>query len=188
MTRMAKQRGLRVTAEATPHHFVLADSDMPGPDCNYKMKPPLRESSDVQAVTQGLLDGAIDAVATDHAPHAEERKCEPFERCPFGIIGLETALGLALEQLYHPGKLDLLRLVRLFTSNPARILSLERGTLRPGAVADVTIFSVEEEWTYDVSRSLSRSRNTPFHGRKFRGGPAATIVRGNIIWQRGRPQ
>lgn len=188
MARMAKQRGLRVTAEATPHHFVLADSEMPGPDCNYKMKPPLRESCDVEAVTQGLMDGAIDAIATDHAPHPEHQKSEPFERCPFGIIGLETALGLALERLYHAGKLELPALVRPFTSNPARILSLDRGTLRPGAVADVIIFSLDQEWTYDVNRSLSKSRNTPFHGRKFRGGPIATIVGGRIIWRNGQLQ
>lgn len=186
MAGLAKQRGLRVTAEATPHHFLLADSDMAGPDCNYKMKPPLRETSDVEAVTRGLIDGAIDAIATDHAPHPEEQKGEPFERCPFGIIGLETALALALDRLYHPGKLNLPATVRLFTSNPARILSLDRGTLRRGAAADITIFSADRGWTYDLNRSLSKSRNTPFHGRTFRGGPVATIVAGRIIWRNGQ--
>jgi dihydroorotase len=185
MARMAKRRGVRVTAEATPHHFALADADMPGPDCNYKMKPPLREGSDVEAVTRGLVDGTIDAIATDHAPHPKERKCEPFERCPFGILGLETALGLALERLYHPGKVDVPALVRLFATNPARILLLDRGTLRPEAAADVTIFSLDREWTYDVNRSLSKSRNTPFHGKTFRGGAVASVVAGKIIWRNG---
>jgi dihydroorotase len=183
MVRLAKQQELGVTCEATPHHFVLADSDVPTGDCNYKMKPPLRESNDVEAVTRGLVNGTIDAIATDHAPHPEAEKRQDFERCPFGIIGLETALGLALERLYHSGKLNLLRLVRLFTQAPAEILSLDRGTLQPGGAADLTIFGLDHEWTYDVNRSASKSRNTPFHGRKFRGGPVATLVAGEIIWR-----
>lgn len=186
MVAFAKERGLRVTSEATPHHFVLADSDIPHEDCNYKMKPPLREKFDVDAVTRGFVSGAIDAIATDHAPHPEGEKTQPFERCPFGIIGLETALGLALGQLYHPDQIGLSQLIRLFTQNPARILSLNRGTLQPGAIADITIFGLDHEWTYDVNRSPSKSRNTPFHGRKFRGGPVATIVAGKIIWQHER--
>jgi len=183
MVGFAKKRGLRVTCEATPHHFVLADRDMAPYDSNYKMKPPLREPSDVGAVKQGLMDGIVDAIATDHAPHAGAEKMQEFERCPFGIIGLETALGLALEQLYHPGHVDLAHVIRLFTQNPGRILSLERGFLRPGSAGDVTIFSLDREWTYDVSRSVSKSSNTPFHGRKFKGGPVATIVAGQIVWQ-----
>jgi dihydroorotase len=183
MAAFAKQRGLRVTAEATPHHFVLADTDMPPYDSNYKMKPPLRESRDVQAVTKGLISGAIDAIATDHAPHAGAEKMQEFERCPFGIIGFETAIGLSLEHLYHPGYLTLPQLIRLFTQNPANILSLDRGSLRTGATADITVFSMDREWTYDVSRSPSKSRNTPFNGRKFKGGPMATIVAGQIVWR-----
>ena len=183
MVGFAKKRGLRVTSEATPHHFVLADGDMTPYDSNYKMKPPLREPSDVGAVRQGLMNGVVDAIATDHAPHAGAEKMREFERCPFGIIGLETALGLALEQLYHPGHVDLRHLIRLFTQNPASILSLDRGTLRSGSAGDVTIFSLDREWTYDVAHSASKSRNTPFHGRKFKGGPVATIVAGRIVWQ-----
>jgi dihydroorotase len=137
----------------------------------------------VQAVTKGLIDGAIDAIATDHAPHAGAEKMQEFERCPFGIIGFETAIGLSLEHLYHPGYLTLPQLIRLFTQNPANILSLDRGSLRVGAPADVTVFSVDREWTYDVSRSPSKSRNTPFNGRKFKGGPVATIVAGQIVWR-----
>ena len=183
MVAFAKRRGLRVTSEVTPHHFALADSEMPPYDSNYKMKPPLRELSDVAAVAEGLANGAIDAIATDHAPHAGAEKMQEFERCPFGIIGLETAIGLALERLYHTGKITLAHLVKLFTEGPARVLSLERGTLRAGAPADVTIFSVDQEWTYDVNRSPSKSRNTPFHGHKFRGGPIATIVGGEVVWR-----
>ena len=184
MVRVAKQQGLRVTCEATPHHFVLADSDIPTGDCNYKMKPPLRDLSDVEAVARGLVNGTIDAIATDHAPHPEAEKRQVFERCPFGIIGLETALGLALERLYHSGKLSLTQLVRLFTQGPAEILSINRGTLLPGSAADVTIFGLDFEWIYDVNGSGSKSRNTPFHGRRFRGGNVATIFAGEIKWQR----
>jgi len=183
MVAFAKQRGLPVTAEVTPHHFTLSDADMLPYDSNYKMKPPLRESSDVQALLEALASGAIDVIATDHAPHPGDEKMQEFERCPFGIIGLETALALALERLYHPGRISLPHLIALFTQNPARILSLHRGALRPGDIADVTIFSLERDWTYDVNRSFSKSRNTPFHGRRFRGGPVATIVAGKIVWQ-----
>lgn len=183
MVAFAKKRGLRVTSEATPHHFVLADSEMRPYDSNFKMKPPLREKCDVEAVTRGLVDGAIDAIATDHAPHPGDEKMQEFERCPFGIIGLETAIGLALEQLYHPGKVSLSHFVSLFTVNPARVVSLDRGTLHEGACADVTVFSLDREWTYDVGKSASKSRNTPFQGRKFRGGPIASIVAGKFVWR-----
>jgi dihydroorotase len=183
MVAYAKQLGLRVTSEVTPHHFALADSEMPPYDGNYKMKPPLRDLSDVAAVTQGLVNGAIDAIATDHAPHAGSEKMQEFERCPFGILGLETAIGLALERLYHSGKITLTHLVRLFTEGPARVVSLDAGTLRLGAPADITIFGVDHHWTYDVNRSPSKSRNTPFHGHKFRGGPIATMVAGQFVWK-----
>jgi len=185
MVAFAKARGVKVTSEATPHHFVLADADMLPYDSNFKMKPPLRERPDVAAVTQGLINGAIDAIATDHAPHPGDEKMQEFERCPFGIIGLETALGLTLEQLYHTGHVGIAHVVKLFTQNPARILSLDRGTLRVGAPADVTIFSTDHEWTYDVGRSPSKSRNSPFNGRKFKGGPVATVVAGRLVWRLG---
>ena len=183
MVAFAKSRGLKVTAEATPHHFVLADADMQPYDSNYKMKPPLRHMSDVAAILEGLQNGAIDAIATDHAPHPGAEKMQEFERCPFGIIGLETAIGLALERLYHTAKVSLSKLVSLFTAGPASILSLEQGSLRTGAPGDVTIFDLDREWTYDVNRSPSKSRNTPFHGRKFNGGPVATIVGGKFVWR-----
>ncbi len=183
MVAFAKARGLAVTAETTPHHFALSDSEMRPYDSNYKMKPPLRSVCDVGAVVNGVMSGAIDAIATDHAPHAGSEKMQEFEKCPFGILGLETAIGLALEQLVHTGKIGLMRLVELFTTGPEKIVRLGRGTLAAGAPADITIFSTDREWTYDVNKSFSKSRNSPFHGRTFKGGAAATIVRGEIVWQ-----
>jgi dihydroorotase len=183
MVAFAKARGLAVTAEATPHHLALADSDMPPYDSNYKMKPPLRSTCDVSAVLEGVVSGAIDAIATDHAPHPGSEKMQEFENCPFGVIGLETALGVTLEKLFHSGKIGLPRLVELFTVGPAHVLGIKRGTLAPGAPGDVTIFSLDNEWTYDVNKSFSKSRNSPFHGKSFRGGPVATVVAGHIAWQ-----
>ena len=182
MVAFAKSRGLPVTCEATPHHFALADSEMPPYDSNYKMKPPLRSACDVGAVTQGIISGAVDAIATDHAPHPGSEKMQEFEKCPFGIIGLETAIGLALERLVQPGKIPLAKLVALFTSGPARALNLDRGRLAMGQPADITIIDTERTWTYDVNKSASKSRNSPFHGKEFRGGPVATIVNGRFVW------
>lgn len=183
MVAFAKSRGLKVTAEATPHHFALADRDTLPYDGNYKMKPPLRACSDVEAVIQGIVNGAVDAIATDHAPHPGDEKMQEFEKCPFGILGLETAIGLALEQLVHPGKITLPHLVRLFTTGPESIIHVGRGTLAKGAPGDVTIFSTDHEWTYDVNKSASKSRNSPFHGYTFRGGPTATVVAGEVVWR-----
>jgi dihydroorotase len=185
MVAYAKQRGLAVTCEATPHHFSLTDGEMVPYDSNFKMKPPLRSACDEAAVVEGIVSGAVDAIATDHAPHPGSEKMQEFEKCPFGIIGLETALGLALENLVHTGRITLARLVALFTTGPARVLRLSRGTLGAGAPADITIFDTETAWSYDVNRSFSKSRNTPFHGHEFRGGPLATIVAGRLVWRRG---
>jgi dihydroorotase len=184
MVDYARRQGLPVTCEATPHHFSLTDEDMAAYDSDYKMKPPLRSVADRAALVEGIAAGAVTAIATDHAPHPGSEKMQEFERCPFGIIGLETALGLALDRLVHTGKITLARLVELFTTGPESILRLGRGTLAPGAPADVTIFSTEMSWTYDVNQSLSRSRNSPFAGRTFRGGPVATIVNGQFVWRR----
>jgi len=184
MVAFAKTRGLSVTCEVTPHHFALADEEMEPYDSNYKMKPPLRGRRDVDSVLSGLVAGAIDAIATDHAPHAGSEKMQEFEKCPFGILGLETAIGLALEKLVHTNRISLGRMVELFTLGPACILSLEnRGRLQPGLPADVTIFDTARAWTYDVNRSASKSRNSPFDKHVFRGGPVATIVNGAIVWQ-----
>jgi len=180
----ARRHGLAVTCEATPHHFALADRDMAPYDSNYKMKPPLRSPSHRAAVIEGLAAGVIGVIATDHAPHPGSEKMQEFERCPFGIIGLETATALALEELVQPGKITLNRMVELFTTGPDAVLRLGRGTLAPGAPGDVTVFSTDLSWTYDVNQSFSRSRNSPFHGRTFRGGPVATVVNGQLAWQR----
>jgi dihydroorotase len=184
MVKFAKLQGLAVTCEATPHHFALSDADITAYDSSYKMKPPLRSGCDVAAVIEGIVSGTVDAIATDHAPHPGSEKMQEFEKCPFGITGLETALGLSLEKLYHTGKISLKRLVELFTTGPAGILGLERGRLAAGTPGDVTIFDTESVWTYDVNHSFSKSKNSPFHGWHFRGGPVATIVAGAVVWQR----
>jgi dihydroorotase len=186
MVQHAKALGLPVTSEVCPHHFALTDEDIVAYDSNFKMKPPLRGKCDVGAAIEGVISGAIDAIATDHAPHPGSEKMQEFERCPFGILGLETAIPLSLEAFVHSGRISLLKLIELFSAAPARILKLEAGTLSAGAAADITIFDLDSAWTYDVNRSYSKSRNTPFHGRKFRGGPAATIVNGRFAWRRDK--
>jgi dihydroorotase len=186
MVDYARRRGLPVSCEATPHHFALTDGEMAAYDSNYKMKPPLRSSGDRDAVTEGLVAGTVSAIATDHAPHPGSEKMQEFERCPFGIIGLETALALALEHLVHAGKMSLTRLVELFTTGPESVMRLGRGTLATGAPGDVTIFATDIDWKYDVNQSHSRSRNSPFDGRTFRGGPVATVVGGNLVWRRDK--
>jgi len=184
MVAFAKARGLKVTCESTPHHFAVADSDMLPYDSNYKMKPPLRSKEDVHAVVDGIVSGAIDVLATDHAPHPGSEKMQEFEKCPFGITGLETAIGLTMDELVHTGRISLMKMIALYTTGPANVLQLkDRGTLAAGGVADITIFDSDRKWTYDVNRSLSKSRNSPFDGRQFRGGPVATIVNGSIVWQ-----
>ncbi len=183
MVAFAKTRGLSVTCEVTPHHFAITDEELANYDSNYKMKPPLRCQPDADALIEGIISGVVDAIATDHAPHAGSDKMQEFERCPFGITGLETAVGLSLAELVHKGRITVNRMVELFTIGPADILKLDRGTLASGAPADITIFDLDREWTYDVQQSFSKSRNSPFGGRKFRGGPLATIVGGEIVWK-----
>ena len=177
--RAAKHRGLRVTCEVTPHHFTLIDEDVQY-DSRYKMNPPLAAREDRAALLAGLADGTVDAIATDHAPHESALKDVEFDRAPFGITGFETALGLALEQLVHTGRLPLMRMVELFTSGPARVLGLER-SLAAGQLADLTIFSLDREWTFRAAESASKSRNSPFEGRAFKGGPVATVVGGSFV-------
>jgi dihydroorotase len=179
--RFAKQRGLRVTCEVTPHHFTLIDEDVQY-DSRYKMNPPLAAREDREALIAGLADGAVDVIATDHAPHEPALKDVEFDKAPFGILGFETALALSLEQLVHSGRLSLMRMVELFTTGPARVLGIER-KLAAGQPADLTIFSLTHEWTYNVNQSPSKSRNSPFDARTFKGAPIATIVAGHIIYK-----
>ena len=179
--RAAKSRGLRVTCEVTPHHFTLIDEDVTY-DSRFKMNPPLAAREDREALLEGLADGTVDAIATDHAPHEPAAKDVEFDRAPFGVLGFETALGLGLDQLVRPGRLSLMRLVELFTVGPARVLGMER-KIAAGEPADLTIFSTERAWTYDVGESPSKSRNSPFDGWKFRGGTVATIVAGRVSFR-----
>jgi len=184
----AKSRGLAVTCEVTPHHFTLTDERLTGPvsyDTNLKMNPPLRERTDVDALLQGLRAGTVDVIATDHAPHQADEKAVEFDRAPFGIIGLETAVSLALDRLVHRGVITLRRLVQLMSVNPCRILGLPGGSLRPGRPADVTILAPSAAIMVDVSKSKSLSRNSPFDGWKLRGAPAATIVGGRTVFVNG---
>jgi dihydroorotase len=176
--RAAKRAGLRVTCEVTPHHFTLTDEDVRY-DTRYKMNPPLASRADRDALIEGLADGSIDAIATDHAPHHAASKDVEFDRAPFGITGFETALALGLGELVQTNKLSLMRLVELFTTGPARVLGIER-KIAAGQPADLTIFSPDREWTFRAADSVSKSKNTPFDGRTFRGAPAATIVAGRF--------
>jgi len=177
--RFAKKQGLRVTCEVTPHHFTLIDEDVTY-DSRFKMNPPLAAREDREALLAGLADGTVDAIATDHAPHEPAIKDVEFDKAPFGILGFETAVGLALEQLVHTNRIPLMRMVELFTTGPARVLGKQR-KLAPREPADITIFSLDRPWTYHVKQSPSKSRNSPFDGRAFKGGPAATIVAGKLV-------
>src|SRR5271154_1738672 len=180
--RLAKQNGLRVTCEVTPHHFTLIDEDVTY-DSRYKMNPPLAAREDREALLAGLADGTVDAIATDHAPHEPALKDVEFDKAPFGILGFETALALSLEQLVAAGRISLMRLVELFTTGPARVLGMER-KLAAGQPADLTIFSTTHDWIYDVKKSPSKSRNSPFDGRTFQGAAIATIVAGKVAFRR----
>jgi dihydroorotase len=183
--RYGKARAARVTCEVTPHHLVLTDETLAGPvpyDTNAKMNPPLRETADRDAMLAGLADGSIDVIATDHAPHHYDEKQVEFDRAPFGITGLETAVSLCLDRLVHSGVVDFPRLVELLSVNPARILSVAGGSLAEGALADVTILAPDLPVIVSAARMRSRSKNTPFDGWHLRGGVAATIVGGRVVY------
>ncbi|MHC4600969.1 MAG: dihydroorotase [Planctomycetota bacterium] len=181
MIRRAKARGIRVTAEATPHHFTLTDEAVLGYDPNFKMNPPLRERDDVEAVKQGLADATIDAIASDHAPHASEKKEVEFPAAPFGVIGMESMLPIGVTELLEKGVLDLPRLITALTAAPARILNLDKGTLTDGADADVTLIDLKKEWVLEPGGFRSKSANCPFLGRTVRGKAVATIVGGKVF-------
>lgn len=182
--RMAKRKGFNVTAEACPHHFSLSDEDIPSDDANFKMNPPLRSARDVEAVINGLCDGTIDVISTDHAPHAEDEKEKGFELAPFGIIGLETAYALGVSKLVKTGRMSFSDLIRRMSFNPARILGLTkldgRGTLREGAVADIVITNPDEKWIVDSSKMKSKAKNTPFDGEFLQGRVKMTMVDGEV--------
>jgi dihydroorotase len=184
--RKAKEAGIRVTCEVAPHHFTLTDEALASPvayDTNPKMNPPLREAADRDAMLAGIADGTVDAIATDHAPHHYDEKKVEFDRAPFGIVGLETAVPLAFDRLVHTGLIGLPRLVELMSVNPARILRVEGGTLTPGAAADITILAPDLPVRVAAAALRSRSKNTPFDGWELRGGVAATIVGGRTVYR-----
>lgn len=182
--RKGRKAGARVTCEVTPHHFTLVDENIGEYDTNYKMNPPLRNAMDRDAMIAGLEDGLIDCIATDHAPHARHEKEVEFDHAAFGIMGLETALALAITVLHVERGMPLKRIVELMATNPAKVLGLRgRGSLAKGSQADVTIFDPKAKWTYEVKKTKSKSRNTPFDGCKFFGRVVATIVGGRFVYQ-----
>ena len=180
--RSGKDRGTRVSCEVTPHHFTLTDAWLAGYDTNYKVNPPLRELADVEAMLEGLRDGSIDCIATDHAPHHYDEKLVEFDRAPFGVIGLETAVSICLDRLVHAGYLPLSRLVELLSVNPARLLGVPGGGLTAGAPADITVLAPELAVTVEATAFRSLARNTPFDGWSLRGGVAATMIGGRTAY------
>ena len=209
LLRAAKKRGVTISGEACPHHFTLTDSAIAGSekfwaqdgkgvfnagtstkdlpvwpvyDTNFKMNPPLRSAQDREAILEGLVDGTIEVLCSDHAPHCDYEKEVEFDYAPFGITGLETELALSLMQLYHSKRMTLPDVIAKFTVAPARILRLAKGTLSVGADADVTVFDPEREWVYRRADSASKSKNSPFEGWRMKGKPVVTIVRGALVW------
>ncbi len=183
MVRLGRASQVQVTTEVTPHHFMFTEENCLNYDTRYKMNPPLRSAADRQAILAALVDGSIDAIATDHAPHALFEKEVEFDKAAFGITGLEIALAATITELQHTGKISLKRVVELLSTNPAKIMGLSgRGTLAEGSVADVTIFDPKKRWTYDVEKTHSRSRNCPYGGMQFYGKARATIVAGKLVF------
>ena len=180
--RNGKTRGVRVTCEVTPHHFVLTDEALEGYDTNVKMNPPLRDAADRDALIEGLADGSVDAIASDHAPHHYDEKLVEFDRAPFGIIGLETAVALTFDRLVHTGALSLGRMIELLSCNPAKILNVPGGTLADGSPADITMLVPDMPTTIAAGTMRSKSRNTPFDGWALRGGVGATMVAGRFVY------
>jgi dihydroorotase len=184
--RAGKDRGVRVTCEVAPHHFTLTDEALEGPikyDTNLKMNPPLREAADRDAMIEGIADGTVDLIATDHAPHHADEKMLEFDRAPFGIVGLETAVPIVFDRLVHAGKITVRRAIELLSVNPARAFGIPGGSLSPGAPADVTVLAPDARTTVNASALRSKSKNTPFDGWELRGGVAATIVGGAVVYR-----
>ena len=180
--RRAKSRGVRITAEATPHHLALTDAALAGYDPNFKMNPPVRTEEDRRALIEGLRDGTLDCIATDHAPHTDYEKDKEFDYAPFGIIGLETALPVVLDVIHRQAGFALPDLIALLTCKPARLLGLAAGTLAEGATADVTLFDPGEKWRYDAKTGFSKSGNSPWHGQTLTGRVKKTVVAGRIVF------
>jgi dihydroorotase len=186
VVRDAKRAGIRVTAEVTPHHLLLCDEDIPGLDPNYKMNPPLRGREDREALIEGLLDGTIDFIATDHAPHTAEEKGEGMQLAPFGIVGLETAFPLLYTHFVETKKLSLKQLINFLTVKPAETFSLQAGKLAAGEKADITVIDLQQEQVIDPNTFVSKGKNTPFAGWACKGWPVMTFVGGKLVWQKGR--
>jgi dihydroorotase len=184
--RDAKRVGIRVTAEVTPHHLLLSEEDIPGVDTNYKMNPPLRGKEDQNALIEGLLDGTLDFIATDHAPHAADEKARGMEKAPFGIVGLETAFPLLYTHLVKKGVVSLEALLNWMTSKPAEAFGLPYGKLEVGGEADLVVINLEKEASVEPSEFLSKGKNTPFDGWELTGWPTLTFYKGNIVWEKGR--
>ena len=183
IVRRFKAEGVKVTAEVTPHHFTLTDEAVDGYDTNAKMAPPLRTKADIEALKQGLADGTIDCIACDHAPHHYDEKEAAFADAPNGIIGLETSFPVSYTELVLGGSIDFNTLVRRMSTAPARLLKLPGGSLSQGTQADLTLLDLDVQWTIDKRLFHSKSRNTPFHGRKVTGRAVTTIVGGKVVWK-----
>jgi len=184
--RAGKERGVNVTCEVAPHHFTLTDESLEGPpkyDTNLKMNPPLREAADRDAMLEGIADGSVDVIATDHAPHHADEKMLEFDRAPFGIVGLETAVPIVFDRLVHAGKISLARMVELLSVNPARVFHVPGGSLVEGAPADITVLAPDARVTVSAAALKSKSKNTPFDGWALRGSVAATIVGGRVAYR-----
>ena len=182
MVREAKDEGLKVTAEVCPHHFTLCEEDIPGNDANYKMNPPVRSREDLEALRTGLHEDVFDVISTDHAPHSAEEKAGGFEKSPFGIVGSETAVALTITELVDKGVITPMQMAAKMSWNPAKILGIDKGSLKVGKTADITIIDPEAEYTIDVNQFASKGKNTPFHGWKVKGKVMRTIVAGKTVY------
>lgn len=183
MIKEAKEEGISVTGEVCPHHFTLTEDDIIEDDANFKMNPPLRTKKDVEALKEGLKEGIMDVISTDHAPHSEEEKKKSIKEAPFGIVGLETAAALTITELVRTGYLDFLGMAEKMSTNPAKVLGIDKGSLKPGKAADITILDPEEVYTIDVKDFVSKGKNSPFQGREVYGKIKMTIVDGKIVYQ-----
>jgi len=179
----AKKEGIAVTGEVCPHHFALTEDDIKEDDANYKMNPPLRTREDVKALKEALRDDVMDVISTDHAPHSAEEKAKPIKDAPFGIVGLETAVALTVTHLLEEGYLTPLKMAAKMSTNPAKVLGIDKGTLKVGKIADITIIDPNEEYVIDKTAFASKGKNTPFDGKKVRGRVKYTIVSGRIVYR-----